>query len=143
MIETVVILEGKSRNAEAVRWFNEYARRLSGALTLAEWGGRKKERQEKFFNSLPQDALVVSLDAAGVKMNSSAFAKRLYELEKLYHKLYIFIGEAEGHSETVLLRARECWSLSELTFPYDIALIVLSEQIYRAGAIRSNHPYHK
>jgi 23S rRNA (pseudouridine1915-N3)-methyltransferase len=143
MVETVVILEGKIRNAEAVRWFNEYARRLSGNLSLMEWGGRKKDRQEKFFKALSADTLVVALDAKGAKMDSLAFSERLGAIESSYRRLYIFVGEAEGHSETVLSQVKECWSLSELTLPYEIVLIVLSEQIYRASTIKSNHPYHK
>jgi 23S rRNA (pseudouridine1915-N3)-methyltransferase len=112
-------------------------------LSLVEWGGRKKEKQEKFFNALPADAFAVALDSNGLKMNSVSFAERLAELEKRYHKLYVFIGEAEGHSEVIISCVKERWSLSELTFPYEIALVALSEQIYRAAAIRNNHPYHK
>jgi 23S rRNA (pseudouridine1915-N3)-methyltransferase len=143
MIETVVILEGKNRGGAAWDWFNEYARRLSGALSLLEWSGRKKERQEKFFSSLPADAFTVALDAKGLKMNSISFSERLAGIEKSYRRLYFFIGEAEGHSETVISGVKEMWSLSELTFPYEVALVVLSEQIYRAVSIRNNHPYHK
>jgi 23S rRNA (pseudouridine1915-N3)-methyltransferase len=143
MFETVVILEGKCRSAEVIRRFNEYAERLSGALSLVEWGSRKKDKQEKFFKTLSADSFTVSLDAAGIKMDSPAFAKRISEIEKICRRLYIFVGEAEGHSETVISQTKESWSLSELTFPYEIALIVLSEQLYRASTINSRHPYHK
>ncbi|MDR2104854.1 MAG: 23S rRNA (pseudouridine(1915)-N(3))-methyltransferase RlmH [Deferribacteraceae bacterium] len=143
MFKVVVVLEGKSRNIEAISWFYKYAERLSYQLSLAEWGSKTEEKAEKFFRSLKPDCLVVTLDAGGKRMDSIAFAEQLYEIQRRYRKLYIFIGEADGHSETVVLSAKQSWSLSELTFPYDIALIALAEQLYRAQAIKNNHPYHK
>ncbi|MDP5020107.1 MAG: 23S rRNA (pseudouridine(1915)-N(3))-methyltransferase RlmH [Rickettsiaceae bacterium] len=34
-------------------------------------------------------------------------------------------------------------SLSKMTFPHQIAKLLLFEQIYRAQTILDNHPYHK
>ena len=42
-----------------------------------------------------------------------------------------------------LKRATRKVSLSEMTLPHDLARLLLVEQIYRAGTILKNEPYHK
>ena len=67
-------------------------------------------------------------------MDSKGFAK---ELESLGRIAFV-IGPAEGFSREV-----SGWSLSPLTFPHQLAICLLLEQIYRAKTIIEGHPYHK
>lgn len=53
------------------------------------------------------------------------------------------IGEPSGHRSETREKADLSWSLSKLTMPHKLALCVLSEQIYRAGEIARNGPYHR
>lgn len=53
------------------------------------------------------------------------------------------IGGAFGLSAAVLDRADRRVSLSALTFPHELARLVLAEQLYRAGTILRGEPYHK
>ena len=43
----------------------------------------------------------------------------------------------------VLAEAHRRVSLSAMTLPHEIARLVLTEQLYRAGTILRNEPYHK
>lgn len=53
------------------------------------------------------------------------------------------IGGAFGLDDSVLERAVRRLSVSPLTLPHEMARLVLAEQLYRAGTILRNEPYHK
>jgi len=53
------------------------------------------------------------------------------------------IGGAWGLDRPVRKRAARRLSLSAMTLPHEMARLVLAEQLYRAGTILRNEPYHK
>jgi 23S rRNA (pseudouridine1915-N3)-methyltransferase len=53
------------------------------------------------------------------------------------------IGGADGLPAPVLAQAERIWSLSRLTFPHELARVILYEQLYRAYTIRRGEPYHR
>jgi len=65
------------------------------------------------------------------------------ELSNLGSRVFLLRNVHE--TETVLFQTR--WTLSYLrgpmTLPHDLALAVLTEQVYRAATIVQGHPYHK
>ena len=93
---------------------------------------------------LPERAEIVALTRTGCGMSSSALARYLHD-----HALHstpevcFVIGGAFGLGSGILDRARKQWSLSEATLPHELARLVLAEQLYRAGTIIRNEPYHK
>jgi 23S rRNA (pseudouridine1915-N3)-methyltransferase len=53
------------------------------------------------------------------------------------------IGGPEGLPAAVIECADYKWSFSKLTFPHDLAMVVLLESLYRASTINAGQPYHK
>ncbi|MBC7647279.1 MAG: 23S rRNA (pseudouridine(1915)-N(3))-methyltransferase RlmH, partial [Pseudopedobacter sp.] len=45
--------------------------------------------------------------------------------------------------DDVRARAGTLWSLSCLTLPHDLAMVVMLEALYRASTIARGEPYHK
>lgn len=57
-------------------------------------------------------------------------------------RLVLVVGGPYGFSEAVYNRADGKISLSKLTFPHELARMILAEQLYRAFTILKGEPYH-
>lgn len=89
-------------------------------------------------------ATVVLLDAAGKKFSSEQFAEWIKSCRDGGQRELAFLcGAAEGFPEALAGRASLRISLSPLTFSHELARVMLAEQIYRAFALLSGHPYPK
>lgn len=61
----------------------------------------------------------------------------------LYSRIALIIGGPLGLSTEVLQNCQETLSLSKLTFPHEIARLLLLEQLYRSATIVAGENYHK
>ncbi|MCX8207774.1 MAG: 23S rRNA (pseudouridine(1915)-N(3))-methyltransferase RlmH [Methanothrix sp.] len=88
--------------------------------------------------------ITVALDEHGESMSSVELAswlqKRIIEGCGCINWI---IGGPDGLSQDVLDRSDLLLSLSRMTFPYQLARIILLEQLYRAFRIIKNEPYHR
>ena len=77
----------------------------------------------------------------GKTLDSVAFSERLSAFGA--QRLAFVIGGADGITPS--LKASAAWqlSLSPMTFPHELARLLLLEQLFRAQAIRSGSPYHR
>lgn len=90
------------------------------------------------------DGHVVALHEGGRTFGTRALAQHIGQLELLGNsRLTVLIGGANGHDDQLLASTAESWSLSALTFPHDLARLVLLEQLYRVETVRAGHPYHR
>lgn len=85
-----------------------------------------------------------ALTRKGKGVTSRGLASVLESLAVGAHPGITFvIGGAHGLDPAVLAKADRKLSLSPMTLPHDMARLLLLEQLYRAGTIRRNEPYHK
>lgn len=99
---------------------------------------------ERLLARLPADAQVIALTRVGTRWSSAELARRIQNLGLRSHAGPAFvIGGAYGLGPALLERADHRLSLSDFTMPHDVARLVLTEQLYRAGTIVRNEPYHK
>jgi 23S rRNA (pseudouridine1915-N3)-methyltransferase len=83
----------------------------------------------------------IFLDPAGKALDSSAFASLVGKAELEARDLLFLVGGHEGLPGPWRVHADMLISLSALTFPHELARVVLAEQIYRAFATLRGHPY--
>ena len=102
----------------------------------------EKEGQSILARLKPAD-LVIALCIDGPQMTSEAFAARLSQLEMKGKRIVFVIGGSLGLSPAVVQRADEKLSLSKMTFPHQLARVLLLEQLYRACKINAGERYHK
>lgn len=87
---------------------------------------------------------VVALCINGKQLDSPALAGRIRALETAGTARTVFlIGGSNGLSQAVIARADEKLSFSPMTFPHQLARVMLLEQLYRARKILANETYHK
>lgn len=146
---------GKPRDRALVALCEDYARR-SAPVFRVEWiavpdgdprGSGVPERAvqaegQRLLRRLDRRAQVVALHERGERHDSRSWARWLGEQRDDGRTLQLLIGGAHGLSREVLQRCARQVSLSALTLPHDLALVVLLEQIYRAKTILRGEPYH-
>ena len=141
--------------ADAIAEYEERAARywtLEVAEVKAEKASKGKTEQavqaaegERLLERVTAGSQIVALTRQGGDAWSSARLARLLE-ERALHSgpdMTFLIGGAFGLSAEVLRIAERRMRLSAFTLTHDIARLVLAEQLYRAGTIVRNEPYHK
>ena len=102
----------------------------------------EKEGQSILARLKPADH-VIALCINGSQLTSEAFAARVSQLEMRGKRIVFVIGGSLGLSPDVIKRADEKLSLSKMTFPHQLARVLLLEQLYRACKINAGERYHK
>jgi len=98
----------------------------------------------RLLERVPPGAELIALTRTGERWTSVRLAHHLRDAADAGRAAMVFlIGGAWGLSRQVLDRADRELSLSPFTFPHDMARLALTEQLYRAGTILRNEPYHK
>jgi len=87
-------------------------------------------------------AFVIALDETGKEFSSKTFAAFLERHAAGGAHLAFVIGGARGLHSSVKESADAVVSLSSLTFPHQMARVVLLEQLYRAMTILHGKTYH-
>ncbi len=87
---------------------------------------------------------VVAMCIEGKLMSSEELSKVIDNVSLSGKSTVDFIiGGSYGLSNEVKSRANLKLSMSKMTFPHQMARMILSEQVYRAFEISSNGKYHK
>ena len=99
---------------------------------------------ESILRRVPPHAHVIALCVEGRQRGSEELAARLQALfTQGKSELVFIIGGSLGLHPAVTARADETLSMSEMTFPHQLARVMLLEQLYRAAKINAGERYHK
>jgi len=88
-------------------------------------------------------AYKIALVIDGTQFTSLEFVAFLEKRAAGTRELCLLVGGPEGLPEQVIAAADFRLGLSRLTFPHDLAMVVLLEALYRASTIAAGQPYHK
>lgn len=156
MLKIKIIALGKFKEQAYADLEKEFLKRLSPfakikLLELPEVGYGKNfdvekikiQEAEKIIRQLPADGVVILLEEKGTLRNSQDFANFLQRLGGLGKELVFVIGSGVGLHSSLHQYSNYSLSLSPLTFPHNMARVILEEQIYRACTILAGKDYHK
>lgn len=105
---------------------------------------RKSEEAEQMIKAAGDGTRIIVLDERGKDFTSQEFSQLLKtEQDMGTQKLAFAIGGPDGHGDELKDIAIRKIRLGSMTWPHQIARILLAEQIYRGITILSGHPYHR
>ena len=161
MLKINIICIGKIKEKYFTDALGEYAKRLTAFCKFSV----VELNEERIRSNTPNEAQIAEvIEAEGrrilQKIGTSDYVAAMCiegkllsseELSETLDKaalsgkstLDFIIGGSYGLSDEVKRRADLRLSMSKMTFPHQLARVILSEQIYRAFEISTNGKYHK
>lgn len=134
---------------KAPRWitegFEHYTRRLPpNTLDLVVASPRRGQTDEaRLLEAVREHEVLVVWDRRGQQMSSEGFAALLGRWRGSGRDVALLIGGVNGFGSATRARAAHVLALSQMTWPHQLARVLVAEQIYRAWAIHARHPYHR
>ena len=136
-----IIAIGKVRKTWVQEGIELYRKRLPGLTIVELRDGNPKKEAESIRQTLRSDEWPVMLMEQGETLTSINFSERLLSLGS--QRLAFVIGGADGFTAELKNLAHWKLSLSPMTFPHELARLLLIEQLFRAQAIQQGSPYHR
>lgn len=105
---------------------------------------RKEEESRKLLSGANRGAMLICLDETGSDLTSPGFADLLRSnLDSGVTETAFVIGGPDGLGELALQASSMKLCLGRMTWPHQLARVMLAEQLYRAITILTGHPYHR
>jgi len=132
---------GKVRKKWVREGVAQYQKRLPNLAVTELRDSTLQRESQSILNELKIDEVLVAVTEEGELLSSPALAERLNSFGS--QRLVFAIGGADGLAPKIKTSAFWQISLSKLTFPHEIARLLLLEQLYRAHSIIKGSPYHR
>ena len=118
--------------------------RLPDSPSEAQIAATVEAEGKRLLERIPKDSAVIPLCIEGKELDSPTLAARMQKLavEGTSHITFI-IGGSWGLSNAVKSRATLRLSMSPMTFPHQLARVMVLEQVYSAFQISAGGKYHK
>ena len=136
-----VIAIGKIKKIWIQEGIEVYLKRLPGLEVIEIKDSTQTKEERTIKEIIKKNNTLVTLNENGQSFTSKQLAIKL--LNSHNQNITFAIGGASGLSSSLNSSASWQLSLSPLTFPHEIARLLLIEQLYRAKSITQGGPYHK
>ena len=136
-----IIAIGKIRKKWIQEGIEMYLKRLPGLEVIEIKDNNQSKEEHTIKDIIRKNEILVTLNENGQSFTSKQLATKL--LNSHNQNIIFVIGGASGLSSSLNNSASWQLSLSPLTFPHEIARLLLIEQLYRAKTITQGSPYHK
>lgn len=136
-----IIAIGKIRKKWIQEGIEMYLKRLPGLEVREIKDSTQLKEEHTIKEIISKNEFLVTLNENGQSFTSKQLATKL--LNSHNKNITFVIGGASGLTSSLNNLASWQLSLSPLTFPHEIARLLLIEQLYRAKTITQGGPYHK
>ncbi len=158
MFNINIITVGKLKEEYLRSACAEYSKRLQAfcnlkIIELDEYRLPDRPSDKEIANALENEArgimkhasgYIISMCIEGKQIKSEALAEKFNDIAVSGNsQISIIIGSSYGLSEKIKSASDLKLSMSQMTFPHQLARIMLLEQVYRSFMILSGKSYHK
>ena len=161
MQNITIIAMGKVQKGFMLDGCNEYIKRLKTMCNLKIVQLEDVQLAEKNLNdtliqktldreadeiikNIPKQSYVITMCIEGKQMSSEELAKMFNDKAvEGFSNICFIIGSSHGLSDRVKQLSHYKMSMSKMTFPHQLARVMLLEQIYRGFSIINGSKYHK
>lgn len=159
MIRVKIIALGRLKEKYLSAAVEEYSKRLSRYCSLeiaelspkalpdnpseAQIAAALEAEADMIIKAIPQGSRVVALCIEGKQSSSEELSLSLEKAAMSGGSVTYIIGSSFGLANRVKAVADEKMSMSRMTFPHQLARVMLLEQIYRGFKINEGSAYHK
>ncbi|MVA96294.1 23S rRNA (pseudouridine(1915)-N(3))-methyltransferase RlmH [Nitratireductor sp. CAU 1489] len=140
----------------ADRFFGRFAK--IGPPVGLEWAGlaetvesratgpteRKREEAARLSALLEPGSVLLLLDERGKSQGSEDLARWIAKTrDDGCRRLVVALGGPDGHDDALRGTAGLVLCMGKLTWPHQLARVMIAEQLYRCATILAGHPYHR
>lgn len=159
MIKVKIIALGRLKEDYLRQAASEYEKRLRGycSFELTELSPKNlpdnpseneinaalEKEAEMILKALPKNTKTVAMCIEGKPLSSEELAELIDKSAADTGSITFIIGSSFGLSQKIKAAADIKLSMSKMTFPHQIARVLLLEQIYRGFKINEGSAYHK
>lgn len=138
-----IITIGQPKLEYAKQGWEEYLGRLKHYHQVRVTHIADKQNDTEHILAAAGNSYKVGLIINGRPLTSQSLSTFLDQKAQEGRELSFIIGGPDGLTSEVIDSVDHKWSFSDLTFPHDLAMVILLESLYRASTISAGHPYHR
>lgn len=121
--------------------YQKQIKRFQLVITAVKPSGNADKEADAVLAKLPKAARCILLEVGGKMSDSDQFAASVASWLDDTRPPVMIIGGADGVAAKLSDIADERVSLSQMTFPHNLARLILVEQLFRADCLMRGHPY--
>jgi len=148
-----ILCVGRTLRSDERVWMDDYFHRIQSFAPcsirrIKEASGstpaqRADATWQEIQKQIPKQSYSILLDPNGDRVTTEAFATLFDQAQKSARNRVVFlVGGSYGFPSDAPSSVDRTISLSPLTLPHRLALLLLIEQIYRVLSWRAGSPYH-
>ena len=144
MARITVHTHGKVRERAYADLLSTYTERLSSrGVTLFNHGDKlSHDDYVTKLEAAANDGNLILLDECGESGSTSWFVENWKSWRMESKAIHLAIGPVDGFESDIVERHRSI-ALGPMTMTYEMAAVVLLEQLYRASEVVRGSPYHR
>lgn len=138
-----IVTIGQPKLEYAKLGWKEYYKRLGHYHQLRRTHIQDKNNDTEHILEAIGNGYLVALDIGGNSISSQELAEWMEKRAMDGREICFVIGGPDGLPQEVRDKADYKLSLGSLTYPHDLAMVILTEALYRASTIVAGQPYHR